>query len=99
MGSNVTHTKSDATNEKEGKLLGGGREVCWKARDEYFACLQTNHPDVRPLPQNSSLKVDEGKLKEDTPMCTETQNAFHQKCLPSWRHHFLAQKFYVGSIK
>mmetsp|Transcript_1595 Transcript_1595/g.4720 ORF Transcript_1595/g.4720 Transcript_1595/m.4720 type:complete len:106 (-) Transcript_1595:1153-1470(-) len=56
-------------------VLKGSREACYKARDRFFACIQSSG-----LEYTSEVTVPS--------RCSRTRRAYEDACRNSWVHHF-----------
>lgn len=79
-----------ASNEVDERVMGSSREVCWQARDVYFACLDAHSialPSTRQLLSNdaAALTAMRGEIRRH---CQRERNALEQHCLMSWIRHF-----------
>lgn len=63
------------------------RELCWKARDNYYRCM---NEEVKPhLKLNESKKIFEAQnLPALMKKCQPLQDDFTQKCPVEWQQHF-----------
>lgn len=85
------------------------RKKCWKARDEYFACLNTHNlwlHGLSPQSYTDILAIDPTNTNiSTTPLtraeknnlnaCKKMLSAFEKECLPSW---VINRFFMLGSV-
>lgn len=59
------------------------RKVCWKARDEYWECLN------RYAPEYNTTSGDKQPAE-----CLELRKKLESECPPKWVHHFDQKRNY-----
>jgi len=62
-----------------------GREICWKARDVYYACVDsfTGIQSTDPSSAFSNTGIESAKQT-----CASQRVDYDAKCLLSWRHYW-----------
>jgi hypothetical protein len=81
------------------------REKCWKARDEYFKCCDTNgiwldgiSPSDKEIVEwdvTLKLSTPKGLSKEEKQRlfaCQQLKLVFTKSCLSSWQQHFETER-------
>jgi hypothetical protein len=83
------------------------RDECWKARDDYFICLDNNKmwlDGIKPSSMEEILSLDTSnstsslynymtsKTIQPSKECAALRKLWELKCLPSWQQHFLTER-------
>jgi cytochrome c oxidase assembly factor 6 len=93
---------SDRSEERkqqvDERVLGSSRQVCWQARDVYFACLDAHNialPSTRQQLSNdaASLNAMRAEIRRH---CQRERNALEEHCLASWIRHFEQRRAFEG---
>lgn len=80
------------TSEKpvDERVMGSSREVCWQARDAYFACLDRNDiqlPSTRQQLSNDTESAN-AMATQVRRHCRDERARLEEQCLVSWIRHF-----------
>lgn len=70
----------------DSRVLTASRDVCWTARDAYYACVdQQQQQQLEQLQQTNNSEFDR---RATAAACREQRARLEAACLPSWIRHF-----------